>query len=170
MGSFGGAKVDLQNFEQTVNLAQEKAFLEQQKAKEALLSQSLTDYRNNLNNSVFPDGQYYVTSDFSSQLVQFQGDARPIVGMEIMPTAVRNFKKGELVNVVTFTKDMAMNTVKVIQTDSGNFYADQNNLSKTKPFEPVINESLTETKKVNGDKTKIIIIGAFILGYLLSKD
>ena len=63
-----------------------------------------------------------------------------------------------------------MNTVKVIQTDSGNFYADQNNLSKTKPVEPVINESLTETKKVNGDKTKIIIIGAFILGYLLSKD
>jgi hypothetical protein len=188
MGSFGGAKIDLQNFEQTVNLAQEKAFLEQQKAKEAVLVQTLSDYRNsldidrvksleqslldyrdNLNNSVFPDGEYYVTSDFNSQLVRFQGDARPMEGI-IMPTpVVRNFKKGELVNVVTFVKDMAMTKVKVIQTDTGNFYADQNNLSKTKPAEPVITESKEETKRRNGDNTKIMIAVAFILGYLLSK-
>ena len=31
-------------------------------------------------------------------------------------------------------------------------------------------ENAIEAKKTNGDKTKIIIIGAFILGFLLSKD
>jgi hypothetical protein len=65
---------------------------------------------------------------------------------------------------------MAMNKVKAIQTDSGNFYADQNKLSKTKPVEPVTTESLSETRRRNEDKTKIMIVGAFILGFLLSKD
>ena len=174
MGSFGGVKFDAQNFEQTVQLAEQKKILEQQlkeQERSYLLAQSLTDYRQGLLNSTFPDGQYYVTADFNSQLVRFQGDARPMEGMDMMPTpVVRNFKKGELVTVVTFVKDMAMTKVKVIQTDTGNFYADQNNLSKTKPVEPVTIESLVETKKANGDKTKIIIIGAFILGFLLSKD
>jgi hypothetical protein len=90
--------------------------------------------------------------------------------MDMMPTpVVRNFKKGELVKVGTFIKDMAMTKVKVIETDSGNFFADQNNLSKTKPAEPVITESKEETKRRNGDNTKIMIAVAFILGYLLSK-
>jgi hypothetical protein len=173
MGSFGGVNINAQNLVQTVQLAEQKKILEQQLNEQERmykLSQSLTDYREELLNSTFPDGEYYVTSDFNSQLVRFQGDARPMEGI-IMPTpVVRNFKKGELVNVVTFVKDMAMTKVKVIQTDTGNFYADQNNLSKTKPVEPVTNESLVETKKANGDKTKIIIVGAFILGFLLSKD
>jgi len=179
MGSFGGVKINEQNFNQTVDLAQEKAFLEQQKIKEVLaeqersylLAKSLEDYRKGLVNSTFPDGQYYVTSDFNSQLVRFQGDARPMddsIGFTL--PVLRNFKKGELVTVVTFTKDMAMNTVKVIKTDTGNFYADQNNLSKTKPAEPVITESKEQMNRKNGDNLKIMIVGAFILGYLLSKD
>jgi hypothetical protein len=174
MGSFGGVNIDAQNFEQTVQSAEQKKILEQQLNEQNRvdkLAQSLIDYRVGLLNSTFPDGQYYVTSDFNSQKVNFQGDARPMDGMDMMPTPVlRNFKKGEIVNVVTFTKDMAMNTVKVIKTDTGNFYADQNNLSKTKPAEPVITESKDETKRRNGDNTKIMIVVAFILGYLLSKE
>jgi hypothetical protein len=180
MGSFAGAKINLQNFEQTVDLAQEKAFFEQQRLNEVLaeqertylLAKSMEDYRKGLVNSTFPDGQYYVTSDFNSQLVRFQGDARPreegVIGFTL--PVLRNFKKGEIVNVVTFTKDMAMNTVKVIQTDTGNFYADQINLSKTKPAEPIITESKEQTKQRDGDNTIIMIVGALILGYLLSKD
>ena len=166
MGSFGGVKVDAQNFEQTVQLAQEKALLEQNQVGN--LAQSLIDYRVNLLNSTFPDGQYYVTSDFNSKLVQFQGDAyNPQLGQATM---VRVFKKGELVNVVTTPTNMAGGVVKAISTNSGNFYADQNNLSKTKPAEPVITESKEETKQRNGDNTKIMIAIAFILGYLLSKE
>jgi hypothetical protein len=174
MGSFGGVNIDAQNLVQTVQLAEQKKILEQQlkeQERSYLLAQSLTDYRQGLLNSTFPDGQYYVTADFNSQLVRFQGDARPMEGMDMMPTpVVRNFKKGELVTVVTFVKDMAMTKVKVIQTDTGNFYADQNNLSKTKPAEPVITESKEETKQRNGDNTKIMIAVAFILGYLLTKE
>jgi hypothetical protein len=168
MGSFGGVKIDKQNFEQTVQLAQEKALLGQNRID--TLAQSLTDYREGLLNSTFPDGEYYVTADFNSQLVRFQGDARPVEGM-IMPTpVVRNFKKGDLVKVGTFIKDMAMSKVKVIETDSGNFFADQNNLSKTKPAEPIVTESKEEIKQRNGDNTKIMIAIAFVLGYLLSKE
>ena len=173
MGSFGGVKIDAQNFEQTVQLAEQKKILEQELKEQNRvdrLAQSLIDYREGLLNSTFPDGEYYVTADFNSQLVRFQGDARPVEGM-IMPTpVVRNFKKGELVKVGTFIKDMAMSKVKVIETDSGNFFADQNNLSKTKPAEPVVTESKEEIKQRNGDNTKIMIAIAFVLGYLLSKE
>jgi hypothetical protein len=167
MGSFGGVKVNAENFEQTVDLAQQKALDEQYRL--ALLAKSLTDYRVNQLNSTFPDGQYYVTSDFNSTLVKFQGDMyNPRQFTE--PTVSKFFKKGELVTVVTTGIDMAMNTVKAIKTDAGNFYADQNKLSKTKPVEPLTTDSLAETRKRNEDKTKIMIVGAFILGFLLSKD
>jgi len=172
MGSFGGVKVDAENFEQTVQLAEQKALIEKQlKEQERMyaLAQSLKDYRANLDNSTFPDGQYYVTSDFNSTLVDFQGDAyNP--RQFTKPTVSKFFKKGDLVTVGTFIRDMAMNKVKVIQTDSGNFYADQNKLSKTKPVEPVTTESLIETRTRNANKTTIMIIGAFVLGFLLSKD
>ena len=46
MGSFGGVKIDAQNFQQTVDLAQQKALLEQSRIE--TLAQSLTDYRNGL--------------------------------------------------------------------------------------------------------------------------
>ena len=174
MGSFGGVGISAQNLVQTVNLAEEKARIERELKEQQrvyTLSQSLIDYRVGLLNSTFPDGQYYVTSDFNSQLVRFQGDARPLYGMDMMPTpVVRNFKKGELVNVVTTATNMAGGVVKAISTNSGNFYADQNNLSKTKPAEPVITESKEETKQRNGDNTKIMIAVAFILGYLLTKE
>jgi hypothetical protein len=173
MGSFGGVKIDAQNFEQTVQLAEQKKILEQQLKEQNrvdTLAQSLTDYRVGLLNSTFPDGQYYVTSDFNSQLVRFQGDAyNPNLLIEDT-TVVRQFKKGELVNVVTTATNMVGGLVKAIKTDTGNFYADQNNLSKTKPAEPVITESKEEIKRRNGDNTKIIIVVAFILGYLLSKE
>jgi|LakMenE01Jun11ns_1017448.scaffolds.fasta_scaffold9959005_22 hypothetical protein len=175
MGSFGGVNIDSQNFHQTVNLAEQKALIEKQlkeQERQYQLAQSLTDYRNNLNNSTFPDGEYYVTSDFNSQEVRFQGDAyNTRQQFMAMPNPVlRLFKKGDLVNVVTFTKDMAMNTVKAIQTNSGTFYADQNKLSKTKPVEPVTTESLAENKKKDDDTIKVMIVGAFVLGFLLSND
>ena len=173
MGSFGGVKFDAQNFEQTVQSAEQKKILEEQLNEQNRvdkLAQSLTDYRVGLLNSTFPDGQYYVTSDFNSQLVRFQGDAyNPNLLIEDT-TVVRQFKKGELVNVVTTATNMVGGLVKAIKTDTGNFYADQNNLSKTKPAEPVITESKEEIKRRNGDNTKIIIVVAFILGYLLSKE
>lgn len=173
MGSFGGVGIDAQNLVQTVNLAEEKkrierALLEQNRVD--TLAQTLTDYRVGLLNSTFPDGQYYVTSDFNSQLIKFQGDAyNPNLLTGVMPV-VKQFKKGELVNVVTTATNMAGGVVKAISTNSGNFYADQNNLSKTKPAEPVITESKEETKQRNGDNTKIMIAVAFILGYLLTKE
>jgi hypothetical protein len=46
MGSFGGVKIDAQNFQKTVDLAQQKALLEQSRVE--TLAQSLTDYRNGL--------------------------------------------------------------------------------------------------------------------------
>lgn len=168
MGSFGGVKFNAENFEQTVDLAQQKALLEQSRIE--TLAQSLTDYRADLANNIFPDGEYYVTSDFNTKLVEFQGDLAPRPNSFPRPTVSKFFKKGELVTVGTFVKDMAMNKVKVIQTDSGNFYADQNKLSKTKPVEPVTVQSLNDTKAKNVNKTTVMIIGAFILGFLLSKD
>ena len=86
------------------------------------------------------------------------------------PTVSKFFKKGELVNVITTSIDIAINKVKAIQTDSGNFYADQNKLSKTKPVELLTTDSLAETRRINKNKTSVMIIGAFILGFLLSKD
>ena len=167
MGSFGGVKVNAENFEQTVDLAQQKALDEQYRL--AILAQSLNDYRNNLPNSTFPDGQYYVTSDFNSTLVKFRGDMyNPREFTE--PTVSKFFKKGELVNVITTSIDMAMNKVKAIQTDTGNFYADPNKLSKTMPNNPLTKESLDESKRIKENKTIMLIIGAFILGYLLNKD
>ena len=168
MGSFGGVKFDAQNFEQTVDLAQQKALIEQNRL--ALLAQNINDYRANLVKSSFPDGEYYVTSDFNTQLIRFQGDAYNPKGFTGLPPVFRQFKKGELVTVVTMPIDIAQNVVKAIQTNSGNFYADQNKLSKTKPIEPVTTESLSETRAKNLNKTTIMIIGAFILGFLLSKD
>ena len=174
MGSFGGVKIDAENFQQTVDLAKEKALVERELLEQnrlATLSQSLTDYRVNLANSTFPDGQYYVSFDFNSQLINFQGDTynknKAFTGL---PPVLKQFKKGELVNVVTTPTNMSGNLVKAIQTNEGNFYADQNNLSKTKPVEPLTTQSLSENKKSNNDKTIVIILGAFLLGFLLSKD
>lgn len=168
MGSFGGVKFDAQNFQDTVTLAQQKELLEKSKIEN--LAQSLKDYRNNLANYTFPDGQYYVAFDFNSQKINFQGDAyNPNLLRGVMPV-VRKFKKGELVSVVTIATNMAGNLVKVIKTNDGYFYADQNNLSKVKPVESVSNKSLLESKKLNNDKTILIIIGAFVLGLLLSND
>jgi ribosomal protein L21E len=169
MGSFGGVKFDTQNFEQTVDLAQKKALDEQYRI--AVLAQNLNDYRVNQLNSTFPDGQYYVSFDFNSQLINFQGDSynknKAFTGL---PPVLKQFKKGEIVNVITTPTNMSGNLVKAIQTKEGNFYADQNNLSKTKPVENVNTQSLSGTKKSNSDKTIILILGAFLLGFLLSKD
>lgn len=170
MGSFAGVNIDALNLQEAVNLAEQKKLaLEQSRLNQ--LSQSLTDYRNEIQKSAFPDGQYYVTSDFTSQKVIFQGDAyNPNQLFKGMPPVLRQFKKGELVDVFTITTDMAMSKAKVIRTSSGDFYADFNNLSTNKPIETISVENSAETKRRNENKTKIIIIGAFILGYLLSND
>ena len=181
MGSFAGVNIDAQNLVKTVQLAEQKKTLEQQLNEQERmykLSQSLIDYRVGLLNSTFPDGQYYVTSDFNSKLIKFQGDAynpnfltggMPVILHSAVMPVVKQFKKGELVNIITTPTNMAGEVVKAISTNSGNFYADQNNLSKTKPAEPIITESKEETKQINGDNTKIMIAVAFILGYLLTK-
>ena len=166
MGSYGGVNFDAQDFQQTVDLAQQKALEEN---RTAVLAQNLIELRNNLSNQVLPDGQYYVTSDFNTKLVEFRGDMyNPREFTE--PTVSKFFKKGELVNVITTSIDMAMNKVKAIQTDTGNFYADPNKLSKTMPNNPLTKESLDESKRIKENKTIMLIIGAFILGYLLNKD
>jgi hypothetical protein len=168
MGSFKGVKFDAENFEKTVDLAQQKALNEQKRL--ALLAKSLNDYRIGQNNSLFPDGQYYVTSDFNTQLIKFQGDAYNTKTFKEVNPNLKFFKKGDLVTVITTPINMAMHSVKAIQTDLGNFYADQNKLSKTKPITSATTETLSETKRRKENKTKIMIIGAFILGLLLSKD
>jgi hypothetical protein len=131
-----------------------------------------TDYsKKNIDDS-FADGQYYVVSDFNSSEIQFQGDVYNPFKVAKTP-ASKSFRKGELVDVVTFVKDSAMNVAKAIKTDSGMFYADQNKLSKLKliePVEPVVSQLVAEDRKSNNNKTKIIIIGAFVLGFLLFKS
>lgn len=131
-----------------------------------------TDYsKKNIDDS-FADGQYYVVSDFNSSEIQFQGDVYNPFKIAKIP-ASKSFRKGELVDVVTFVKDSAMNVAKAIKTDSGMFYADQNKLSKLKliePVEPVVRQLVAEDRKSNNNKTKIIIIGAFVLGFLLFKS
>jgi hypothetical protein len=167
MGSFAGVSIDAQNLEQAVSLAEQKKILSEQSK---LQSFSFNNYANDVVENSFPDGEYYVTSDFNSQLVNFQGDAyNPNLLTGVKPV-VKQFKKGELVKVVTFIKDMAMTKVKVIETSSGNFYADQNNLSKTKPMENIVPEVSLEAKEKNQNKLIIMVIGAFVLGYLLSND
>jgi hypothetical protein len=167
MGSYGGVNFDAQDFQQTVDLAQQKALEEN---RTAVLAQNLIELRNDLSNQVLPDGQYYVTSDFNTKLVEFQGDLAPRPNSFPRPTVVKFFKKGELVTVVTTATNMAGGKVKAIQTDTGNFYADPNKLSKTMPNNPLTKESLDESKRINENKTIMLIIGAFILGYLLNKD
>jgi hypothetical protein len=168
MGSFAGVNINAQNLEQAVSLAEQKKILSEQSK---LQSFSFNNYANDVFENSFPDGEYYVTSDFNSQLVRFQGDAynpnQPFTGL---PPVVKQFKKGELVKVGTFIKDMAMTKVKVIETSSGNFYADQKNLSKTKPMENIVPEVSLEAKEKNQNKLIIMVIGAFILGYLLSNE
>jgi hypothetical protein len=116
----------------------------------------------------FPDGQYYVVDDFNSSEIQFEGDAYNPIRTAIVP-ASKAFKKGELVNVVTFTKDTAMNTVKAIQKDSRTFNADQSKLSKVKPIESISGNLTNEEEKLYGNKIKLMLLGAFILGFLLAK-
>ena len=168
MGSFGGVKVDMQNLTEAVELAQEKALFQQKlidQNRVNTLSQSLEDYRFGLLNANFPDGKYYVTSNFNTQLVvPYKG------GFTGVEPVLRQFKRGELINVITIPANTVYGLVKVIKTDSGNFYADQNKLSKTKPVDPVTTESLSETRAKNVNKTTVMIIGAFILGFLLSND
>jgi hypothetical protein len=164
MGSFAGISIDAQNLKEAVSLAEQKKYaIEQQRLK--MLSDSLIDYRSNL----FPDGQYYVTSDFNA--IQFipKKVSYNNLGSNLTPK-FKNFKKGELVNVSSIVNDIGGSPIKIIQTDLGFFYADQSSLSKTKPVNSAINEPLIETKKENGNKLTIMIIGAFILGYLLTND
>ena len=116
----------------------------------------------------FPDGLYYVVSDFNSSEIKFEGDAYNPIRTAIVPVS-KVFKKGELVNVVTFIKDTAMNTVKAIEDDSKTFNADQSKLSKVKPVDSIDSNLPAECEKCNGNKIRLMLLGAFILGFLIAK-
>lgn len=120
----------------------------------------------------FPDGKYYVNSDFKTTEIIFQG------GMPITKTPIeKEFKKGEAVEVITMIVDSSLQKQKAIKTPTGNFNVNYfvNNLSKTKPTETIVSENIsteisTEAKEKNENKLIIMVIGAFVLGYLLSKE
>jgi hypothetical protein len=169
MGSFGGVNIDNQNFEQTVFLAQQKALDKENRL--ATLSQGLDDYRLKQLNATFPDGQYYVAYDFNSTLAKFAGASDSIDISAGSSSDTKLFKKGDLVTVYTTRLNRGGNNVKLILVEGiGSYYADPNFLSKKKPDEPLVTESLKETRRRNDNKTKLMIAGAFVLGLLLSKD
>lgn len=190
MGSFAGVSIDAQNLQQAVSLAEQKKILAEQ-TRQYQLSQSLADYRNSLptmvsdvkiampqydySNNVlvensFPDGQYYVVTDFVSTEIPFQGGLAPRPN-EIKALPVKKtFKKGDLVNVETVITSTALTKAKAIKTPMGNFSFNVNDLSKTKPMENIVPEFSLEAKEKNQNKLIIMVIGAFILGYLLSND
>lgn len=169
MGSFGGVSIDNQNFQQTVFLAQQKALDEENRL--ATLYRGFDDYRLKEMNVTFPDGEYYVAFDFNSTLAKFAGASDTIDLSTNSPFDRKLFKKGDLVTVYTSRLQRGGNNVKLILVKGvGSYYADPNFLSKTKPAEPLVAESLKETRRRNENKTKLMIAGAFVLGLLLSKD
>lgn len=123
----------------------------------------------------FPDGQYYVVTDFVSTEIRFQGGLAPREGV-VEPLPVKKiFKKGDLVNVETVIISTALQKAKAIKTPTGNFSFNPNYLSKIKPTETIVpetisNEISTEAKEKNENKLIIMVIGAFVLGYLLRKE
>lgn len=169
MGSFGGVKIDAQNFQQTVDLAQQK--LLDEKDKYYSFTQGVNDYQADLQKLAFPDGKYYVAFDFNSTLAKFAGASDEMPVSTGSPLEIKLFKKGDLVTVYTARLGRGGNNVKLILVDgTGSYYADPNFLSKTKPAEPLATESLKETRRRNENKTKLMIAGAFVLGLLLSKE
>jgi hypothetical protein len=162
MGSFGGVNFDEKNFKETVALAQQKGITLQ--VSTDVIEESIIEDNSNY---PFLDGQYFVTSDFNTSLIKVENDLynpKPT----ITPIIVKFFQKGDVVDIITVITNMSGNKVKAIKTSEGMFYADLNKISKTKPAEATNSESLSQTRIRNENKTKIIIIGAFILGYLLS--
>ena len=187
MGSFKGAIIDVENLDEAVSLAQKKAMLDEQQKivdyeneKNKVLAKTLSDYWNVIANASFPAGQYYVVYDFNTT------DAHPAnlvysgIGDDVPKS--RLFKKGEVVNVVTQNFGVEDGNKKVIYSDGVFWYSDKNKLSQVKPLEPVgiVNgtnmvataetDSSIETRRRNENKTKIMIVGALILGILLSND
>jgi hypothetical protein len=65
-----------------------------------------------------------------------------------------------------------MTKAKAIKTPMGNFSFNSNDLSKIKPIENIVPEVVLETKDKDKNQNKLIImvIGAFVLGYLLTKE
>lgn len=167
MGSFAGVNIDAQNLEQAVNLAEQKKILSQQSG---LQSFSFNNYGNDVVDNSFPDGQYYVVTDFVSTEIRFQGGLPPIGGV-VEPIPVKKiFKKGDLVNIETVIINTALQKAKAIKTPQGNFSFNSNDLSKIKPIENVVPEFISGRKEKNQNKLIIMVIGAFVLGYLLSND
>ena len=165
MGNFGYFNIDAKNLQETVDLAKQKALDEQNRV--STLAQTLNDYRVNQLNSNLPDGQYYVKYDFNTSRVVFQLNTDELTDMSPL---LRTFKKGDLVDVVTVSPNSSGALVKAIQIDNDYFYADPNKLSKNKPNDVLTTESLEESKRINENKTVILIIGAFLLGFLITKE
>lgn len=164
MGSFAGVNVDAQNLQNVVLLAEQK--------KLEMSENSIADYRDDFVDKNFPDGEYYVITDFISTEIQFQGGLPPRLGV-VKPLPVKKvFKKGDLVEVKTVITSTALTKTKAIVTPIGNFSFNLNNLSKTKPIQNIVPEVVLETKDKDKNQNKLIImvIGAFVLGYLLTKE
>ena len=162
MGSFAGVNIDAQNLQQAVNLAEQKKLLSEQSK---LQSFSFNNYANDVVENSFPDGQYYVVTDFVSTEIRFQGGLAPRPN-EIKALPVKKtFKKGDLVDVETVITSTALTKAPM-----GNFSFNVNDLSKTKPMKNIVSEVSLEAKEKNQNKLIIMVIGAFILGYLLSNE
>jgi len=167
MGSFAGVNINAQNLEQAVSLAEQKKILSEQSK---LQSFSFNNYANDVDENSFPDGKYYVVADFVSTEIPFQGGLAPRPN-EIKALPVKKtFKKGDLVDVETVITSTALSKAKAIKTPMGNFSFNVNDLSKTKPMENIVPEVSLEAKEKNQNKLIIMVIGAFVLGYLLSND
>jgi hypothetical protein len=167
MGSFAGVNINAQNLEQSVSLAEQKKILSEQSK---LQSFSFNNYKNDVVDNSFPDGQYYVVTDFVSTEIRFQGGLPPREGV-VEPLPVKKiFKKGDLVDVETVIVSTALQKAKAIKTPMGNFSFNVNDLSKTKPIQNIVPEVSLEAKEKNQNKLIIMVIGAFVLGYLLSND
>lgn len=167
MGNFAGVSIDAQNLRNVVLLAEQKK-LEGSRLK--MLNNSITDYRNDVIENSFPDGQYYVVDDFVSIEIPFQGGLPPREDVVEPLPVKRVFKKGDLVDVETVITSTALTKVKAIKTPMGNFSFNENNLSKTKPIQNIVSQVNLEAKEKNQNKLIIMVIGAFVLGYLLSND
>jgi hypothetical protein len=187
MGSFAGGIIDVENLDNAVILAQKKALLdERQKVidyeneRNKVLAQTLSDYRNGIANASFPDGQYYVVYDFNTTNAHPANLVYSGIGDDVPKS--RLFKKGEVVNVITQNFGVEDGNKKVIYSDGVFWYSDKNKLSQVKPLEPVGivngvdtgakvgNDSSNEIRRRNENKTKIMVVGALILGILLSND
>jgi len=219
MGSFGGVKIDAQNFQQTVDLAQQKALLEQSRIEK--LAQSLTDYRNGLTQSIgdrmmvnsekllrrgvtgvlnqdVPYNLLLTASEQESNRVAYdkykiEVEKQRLLDLQaqqagsnqffsIMPFFGNNlpYKQGGILKAGTrvqgdlYAQDLrpvdgSYNewlVVKVPNSFGGSVRVDSSSIT----YDTVSAPNKQEEKEEDDKKIKLIVIGAFVFGLLLSND